>query len=80
METGCLLNFIGGEESSASNDYVMLIEHTDFASLQFDPGGYLSGGFIFDPGDSYLFTWINAFYHCIVIRRDHWTSTSIVSP
>jgi len=30
---------IAGEESSAASAFVMLIEHTGFANLQFDPGG-----------------------------------------
>ncbi len=55
MENGCLLIPFGGEESSAANDYVKLFVHTDLASLQFDPGGYLSGGFVFDPGGSFQF-------------------------
>jgi len=48
-----LVDSIGGEASSAANDCVKLFEHTDLASLQFDPGGYLSGGFVFYP-DSFL--------------------------
>ncbi len=44
---------IGGEESSAANDCTKLSGHTDLASLHFDPGGYLSGGFVFDPGSSH---------------------------
>jgi len=47
-----LVDSIGGEGSSAANDYVKLYDHTDLASLQFDPGGYHSGGFVFDPGGS----------------------------
>ncbi len=43
---------ISGEESFAAHDCVKLFGHTDHASLQFDPGGYLSGGFVFDPGGS----------------------------
>ncbi len=39
-----------GEECSAANHCVKLAVHTDLASLQFDPGRYLSGGFVFDPG------------------------------
>jgi len=46
---------IGGEESAAANDNVKLSRHTDLAKLQFDPGGYLSGGFVFDPGGSLQF-------------------------
>jgi len=38
----CLfVDSIGGEESSAANDCVKFFEHTDLASLQLDPGGYL---------------------------------------
>jgi len=44
-----LVDSIGGEESSAANDCTKLAGHTDLASLQFDLGGYLSRGFVFDP-------------------------------
>jgi len=45
-----LVDSIGGEECSDANHCVKLAVHTDLASLQFDPGRYLSGGFVFDPG------------------------------
>jgi len=34
---------IGGEEFSAANDCIKLFGHIDLGSLQFDPGGFLSG-------------------------------------
>jgi len=38
-----------GEHFSAVYGYHELAEHTDLASFQFDPGGHLSRGFLFDP-------------------------------
>jgi len=49
------VDFIGGEASSAANDCIKLFEHPDLASLQFDPGGYLSGEFSFDPDGALKF-------------------------
>jgi len=48
-----LVDSIGGEESSAANPCIKLAGHTDLVSLQFDPGGHLLGGFVFDLGGSY---------------------------
>jgi len=41
---------IGGEESSATTECIKLSGQTDFSSLSFNPCGYLSGRFDFDPG------------------------------
>jgi len=46
---------IGGEECSDANPFVKLDVYTDLASLQFDPDGYLPGGFVSDPGGPFLF-------------------------
>jgi len=69
---------IGGEESSAANDCIKLAGHTDLASLQFDPGGYLLGGLAFDPGSSYSHGFVMS--TCTLSSRDHLKSTPIVTP
>ncbi len=48
MENSCLLIPLVGSCLSAANDCIKLAGYTDLASLQFYPGSYLSGRFVFD--------------------------------
>jgi len=48
------VNSIGGEESSAVNDCVQLFACAAFANLHLNPGGYLSGTFVFAQDDFHL--------------------------